>query len=282
MQLVHAKPPGLEQFPFFVHERDDAFISHKIRTRGVWEQFESQLLLSLLRPHDQVLDIGANIGWYTVSAARRVGPTGHVFAFEPDPKNYSILAANIAQGDLSWVTAQRCALGRSSGTAAMQGSADNQGDLRMRNFSPQAAAVSYGDISVIALDDYLPAQEAFRLERLRILKMDVQGFEYEVFMGARRLLRSLPPATVCFIEFDPTLLKENGTGACEGLLECIEALDRSVFAIRRPVWHLRSMSIDDLRRAVTEDECFDLVVVHDEAFADLRRALPLVPRLLSR
>ena len=282
MQRVQAKPPGMEQFPFFVHARDDAFISRKIRTRGVWEQFESQLLLSLLRPQDQVLDIGANIGWYTVSAARRVGSTGHVFAFEPDPRNYSILAANIAQGDLSWVTAQRCALGRTSGTAAMQGSMDNQGDLRVRNFTAQAGPLMDDEISVVALDDYLAGQEAFRLERLRILKMDVQGFEYEVFSGARRLLQSLPTATVCFIEFDPALLKENGADACEGLLECIESLGRSVFAIRRPVWHLKKMTVDDLRRAIAPDACFDLVIAHDDALADLRGTLPLVPRLLSR
>jgi FkbM family methyltransferase len=283
MQLVSARPPGLERFAFFVHDGNDVHISEKIRRRGVWEQFETQLLLALLREGDQILDIGANIGWYTVAAARRVGPTGHVFAFEPDANNFAILAANVRQSGLSCVSAERLALGRESGTGSLRPSTDNQGDLRVRDFRRSAAKPSGNEIAVMALDNYLQASSRFDIARLRIVKMDVQGFEHEVLCGARSLLTNLPRGTVCFIEFDPKMLADHAGGACEGFIQTLAALGRRLFVIRRPVWRLQALSIGDLRTAADPraQQCYDLVVAHDEALPDLRRALPLIPRLLS-
>ncbi|HEY4366948.1 MAG TPA: FkbM family methyltransferase [Steroidobacteraceae bacterium] len=284
MQLVSAHPPGLERFPFFVHEGNDVHISEKIRTRGVWEQFETQLLLALLGEQDQIIDIGANIGWYTVAGARRVGPAGRVFAFEPDPRNFAILTANLQQSGLSCVLAERLALGRESGTASIQSSLDNQGDLRVRDFrKPTDAQPSEADVRVVALDDYLARSPQFDLARLRILKLDVQGFEHEVLSGAKDLLGDLPRRAVCFVEFDPQLLADNAASACEGFIDAVASLGRRMFVIRRPIWRLQAVSVDDLRAAADPrtSNCYDLVIAHDEALGDLQRALPLIPRLLS-
>lgn len=284
MQLVSARPPGLKEFPFFVHEGNDAYISEKIRRRGVWERFETQLLLTLLREREQILDIGANIGWYTVAGARRVGPAGHVFAFEPDAKNFAILAANVRQSGLSCVSAERLALGRESGSGSLRSSADNQGDLRVRDFRKSGHAAPAGnEIRVAALDDYLANNPQFDVARLRIVKMDVQGFEHEVLCGARNLLANLPRSAVCFVEFDPRLLADHAQNACEGFIDALASLGRRMFVIRRPIWRLQALSIDDLR-AVSDPragQCHDLVIAHDAALPDLHRALPLIPRLLS-
>lgn len=283
MQLVSARPPGLERFPFFVHESNDVHISEKIRRRGVWEHFETRLLLSLLREQDQVLDIGANIGWYSVAAARRVGAAGHVFAFEPDPNNFAILTANVQRNGLSSVATERVALGRESGTGSIRSSADNQGDLRVRDFRKAGASLAEDDVRVIALDDYLASNRQFDLARLRILKMDVQGFEHEVLSGAKGLLAQLPRSTVCFMEFDPKLLADHAPDACEGFVHALSLLERRMFAICRPIWRLRAVSVGDLRAAAQPHaaHCYDLVIAHDEALDDLRQALPLIPRLLS-
>lgn len=283
MQRVEARPPGLGRFPFYIHDDNDVFISEKIRRRGVWEQFETRLLLSLLRPGDQVLDIGANIGWYTIGAARRVGAAGHVFAFEPDAHNHAILTANIRESGLSNATAIRAALGRTAGRAEIRRADDNQGDVRLRNFSQQSVTVGQNDVSVVSLDEYLHGQPHFALEKLRILKMDVQGFEWDVLCGAQRLLRALPDRTACFMEFDPLLLRECSDDACNGFIDVVARLQRNVFAIGRPLWRLRRMFADDLVAAATFEQakCFDLVIAHDAALADLREGLPFIPRLLS-
>jgi FkbM family methyltransferase len=284
MQLVSAHPPGLKRFPFFVHEGNDVYISEKIRRQGVWERFETHLLLALLREGEQILDIGANIGWYTVAAAHRVGPAGHVFAFEPDAKNFAILTANVRQSGLACVSAERLALGRESGSGSLRSSADNQGDLRVRDFRKSGNAVAVGgEVRVAALDDYLANNTQFDVARLRIVKMDVQGFEHEVLCGARNLLRNLARSAVCFIEFDPVLLTDHAPNACEGFIQTLAGMQRRLFVIRRPIWRLQALSIDELRAAADPRaaQCYDLVVAHDQALPDLHRALPLIPRLLS-
>lgn len=284
MQKVNAHPPGLDRFPFFVHEDRDVFISAKIRKQGVWEEFETQLLLALLGERDQVIDIGANIGWYTVAAGRRTGPTGHVFAFEPDRRNFQILTANIRQSGLSCVSAEQMALGRGTGKGVLRGSADNQGDLRVRQIGALDDGHPQGEeVAVAALDDYLASNPRFDISRLRILKMDVQGFEHEVLLGAQRLLAALPTRTVCFVEFDPVLLADNSDRACHGFIDALAALSRRILMISRPVWCLREISIDRLRYVADRlpAACYDLIVAHDSALPDLRRALPLVPRWLS-
>jgi len=299
MEQVIAKPPGLKPFPFFIHEAADKFISRRIRRTGVWEPFESALFLNLLGSGDQVIDVGANIGWYAVSAGRRVAEQGHVFAFEPYTTNFALLSANVRAGELRWVTAEKAALGRGSGAATMQHSADNQGDHRVRSFVAHASAASEPagepaanglppicaqDIRVVALDDYLAQSPHFDLDKLRVVKIDVQGFENEVLQGASGLLSSLPRRAIIFIEFDPVLLRDNDPAACGKLIDALLSLRREVFAISRPIWRLKRLSATDLQDAASPglSRCFDLVVAHPESFDELRKALPGIPRILSR
>jgi FkbM family methyltransferase len=274
----------MNTFPFFIHEAGDIFISERIRRTGVWEPFESRLLLSLLRRGDQVIDVGANIGWYTVSAARQVGDAGHVFAFEPDARNFALLSANVHAGGLSWVSLERSALGRSSGSAVIRHLKDNQGDHRVRAFvTGEIAPNSTRDIPVVALDEYLAQRREFDVAKLRIIKIDVQGFEREVLLGAQRLLSALPAQTICFIEFDPILLRDNDPAACGALIDNIASMRREIFAIVRPIWRVKKLTISKLRQAARPERSysFDLILVHRERLRDLRRALPIVPRLLS-
>jgi FkbM family methyltransferase len=285
MQQVVAKPPGIPPFPFFVHDSADRYISARIRTKGVWEPFESRLLLGLLNDGDQLIDVGANIGWYTVSAARRVGEHGQVFAFEPDANNFAVLSANVRAGAPSCITLENKALGRTAGAATMEHSQDNQGDHRLRAFNeghPDSPAK--GSVSVVSLDTYLAGSRDFKLEKLRVLKIDVQGFEAEVLRGARELLSRLSPYTVIFIEFEPALLKGNGPNECNTMIEIILSTRREVFAIARPLWRLVRVDLEDLQNTnkVGLRRSHDLVVAHPDSVSQLNRAMPGISRLMSR
>ena len=73
----------------------DRVITPSMLAYGTWEPVETSLLLDNLRPGDTVIDVGANVGYYTLLAARKVGPRGKVVAFEPDPESFSFLKRNV-------------------------------------------------------------------------------------------------------------------------------------------------------------------------------------------
>lgn len=84
-QIAWSAFPGTPAFPLVAHRRPDHFISKELVHRGIWEPYETQVLLSHLREGSVFLDLGANIGYYTVLASKRCGPGGRVHAFEPEP-----------------------------------------------------------------------------------------------------------------------------------------------------------------------------------------------------
>lgn len=284
MKQVSARVPGGRGVPFFIHSANDRYISERIRTKGAWEPFESAILCSLLSPGEQVLDIGANIGWHTVQSALRVGPAGGVFAFEPDEENFNLLSANIDVNHLTWVHAKRTALGRASGLATLARSADNMGDHRVRPTDSDSDIVAGAlPVTVMALDEYIDEQPQFDRELLRVVKIDVQGFEAEVLLGAARLLASLSKRTVVFLEFDPCLLNEHDSGACTALLDIIAHLEYVIFAIRRPIRRLQRVSVDALRASARflDSAATDLILVSPESLAELRSAVPWPSRLIT-
>jgi FkbM family methyltransferase len=285
LKQVNARVPGRRGVPFFIHNANDRYISERIRTKGAWEPFESAILCSLLSPGEQVLDVGANIGWHTVQAALRVGPAGGVFAFEPDEENFSLLSANINVNRLTWVHAKRAALGRASGVATLTRSADNMGDHRVKSTEAESdPATGALSVKVIALDEYIDDHPQFDRERLRVVKIDVQGFEAEVLLGAARLLASLSKRTIVFLEFDPSLLNEQGSDACTALLDIIAQLERVIFAIRRPIRHLQRVSIEDLRASARSQHSpsTDLILVSPDRVAELRSAVPWLSRMITQ
>ena len=113
----------------FVHGLQDQHVSRRIREDGIWEPYETSLLLRLLQPGDVFVDVGANIGYFSVLAASLVGEQGAVFSFEPDPNNYRLLCANMALNafDGNSVTVE-AALSDLAGEGRLFLSEDNLGD----------------------------------------------------------------------------------------------------------------------------------------------------------
>src|SRR5688572_13621160 len=84
----------LEGFKLNVHQHDTV-ISESIRQRKIWAEAETRLFRELIRPGMVVVDVGANIGYFSLLASTLVGPTGRVYAFEPDPVNCALLRKNV-------------------------------------------------------------------------------------------------------------------------------------------------------------------------------------------
>jgi FkbM family methyltransferase len=163
-----------------------------------YDAFEYQvgrLLWARLRPGGVFVDVGANIGFYTLTASRLVGPQGRVIAFEPNPAVHARLKENLARNRATNVTAHACALSDEAGVVEIHTpTSETHGHASMRNLGWEAASVAR--VPARRLDEVLA-----EVERVDVLKADVEGAELLVFRGAPRTIRRFRPLMV--VEYSP-------------------------------------------------------------------------------
>jgi FkbM family methyltransferase len=193
----------------------DAMIAKKIALYGMYEPHLHRLLLESVGAGDTAIDVGANVGLHTIALAQRVGPRGCVFAFEPDPANFSLLQRNIARNHCTNVRAFQTALSDRTGEALLYQSSNNRGALSLCSenvrtpapLAPVAVATRRGD-------ELIPQA----VKRLRLVKIDVEGAEPLVVKGLRETLRRHRGITVV-LEFLPTFIRNFGCDPLEFLLD---------------------------------------------------------------
>lgn len=219
--------PNLPQpLHLYVHGERDQYVSRRLREEGIWEPYETSLVLELLRPGDVFVDVGANIGYFSVLAASVVGEQGAVFAFEPDPENYRLLLANIALNALQHsITPVHAALSDAAGEGQLYLSADNLGDHQV--YASEEARPSV-PIALYHGSDFLQGRLKGSLQRLDLLKVDTQGAEYQVIAGLLPLLLQLPRKPRILIELTPHSLRWAGASG-RALIELLAQL-------RQPMW----------------------------------------------
>lgn len=170
----------------FIYNRHDVYIGRSLQEYGEFSEREGEFLRQLCRPGDVVVEVGANIGTHTVPLARQIGPSGMIFAFEPQPVVFQTLCANVALNSLTNVECCAVAVGDHSGDIGIPpiryDSEENFGGISL---SPDAAGRR---VSLVRLDDVL------ELSKLRLLKIDVEGMEQPVLEGARETIGRLRPA----------------------------------------------------------------------------------------
>jgi FkbM family methyltransferase len=196
-------------------------IAAELAARNCWEHVESLALLAVARPGMTVLDVGANVGYFATLLAQVLGPTGHVFALEPEPENHRLLTANalLLRGlfpQAAPITAFRLALPERSGTSRLHLFEQNFG---LHSLVESGGATGSLDVETAALDDLcLPAagRPARIARRIDLIKADTQGSELPLLRGAERTVtRDLP--LLC-LEFEPCL------GGAERCLELVRWL----------------------------------------------------------
>ncbi len=180
------------------------FICQVVWATGEFEQHTSQLLHTLLGPGDTVIDVGANVGYFTLLAARAVGPAGRVHAFEPVPDTRADLVRNVELNAFRHVTIHAEALWDQEGEATIfLGPQDQKGISAMRPFEEQAGKLT---IQTARLDRFLP-----ELGRVRLVKIDVEGAEHRVLRGMEGCLRRDGPDLI--VELCDEYFQAMGTSA---------------------------------------------------------------------
>jgi len=169
------------------------------------------LLKEFINPGMTVIDVGANIGFYTAFMANIVGEKGRVYAFEPLPHNFNLLKKYNKSNNVTLVQA---AVGDTTGEIVLYVSDKLNVDHRTYETDEKREKIN---ISSYRLDDYL------KNEKVDFIKMDIQGFEYHALLGMKNVLQSNPGIKV-LMEFWPYGLIKAGCSP-EKLLTFLHELD---------------------------------------------------------
>ncbi|CAN5118617.1 FkbM family methyltransferase [soil metagenome] len=174
-----------------------------------WTEPELRALDRLVKPGDVVVDVGANIGLYALKAARLVGADGRVVALEPGAEAYAHLSANLAMNAFPWARAVKLAASDNDGEAVLHHVPLGR-DPQAFSLIANARAVEGETVATLTLDT-LATREG--LDRIDLIKIDVEGAEPLVIAGATRVLAHQRPAVLFECN---AYINAGGSGAAAG------------------------------------------------------------------
>jgi FkbM family methyltransferase len=187
--------------PFQLDDLDSLGLS----SGAAFSQDELAFIETTVAPGDVCIDIGANIGVFTVALARAAGARGRVYAFEPDPENFNILQTNSS----AWasecdIQLHRAACGAESGRAVLHRSTENRGMHRLYD-SPCCQGEGV-EVATVVVD------EIVKDDVVRLIKIDIEGYEPFALPGFAAIIRR--SANVLLLtEFSPVSMLDAGTSA---------------------------------------------------------------------
>jgi len=167
---------------------------------GAIEQEETNLIKKLVRKGNTILDLGANIGYYTLIFSKLVEQEGKVFAFEPDPQNYFLLEKNVAANRITNCSIFQSAVARTEGVARLYLSDTNYADHRLYSSKNNQKSL---EVKTISVDRFLLN------EKIDFIKMDIQGTEGDAILGMTSLLQK--EELFILTEYWPKGIREFGT-----------------------------------------------------------------------
>lgn len=200
----------------------------------IHEESTTELFEKVVKDGDVVVDLGANIGYFTLLAAKLVGKNGEVYSFEPEPRNFSFLKKNIELNDYRQVVANQKAIAEGPGTVKLYICHYDTGHHTINQYGGIKAyrpdftedKKEFVEIEKLALDDFLKDKK----QPVDVIKMDVEGAEMLALSGMDRILREGKNLKM-FIEFFPLLIKEMGGSPEEFARRLLEEYHFSMFVI---------------------------------------------------
>lgn len=201
--------------------KNDTFIGRSMSAYGEWTEGEFELFKTVFRPGDVAIDVGANIGSMTVPLARAVGPSGTVYAFEPQPGLFRLLAANTLLNGVLNTRLFQAACGSAQASIMVAelpfDVAENYGALSLDVLAQATGPFPRRRVPLVPLDDVIDAGA------VRLIKVDVEGMEAQVIDGAAAIIR----------QHRPLLYVENELPvSSRATIEAIQRLDYRLY------WHV--------------------------------------------
>jgi FkbM family methyltransferase len=188
---------------FWMYLNPVDLVQRTIRITGTWEPHQVAWLKDELAPGATFIDVGANVGYFALLASQRVGPLGTVIAIEPSRRTADLLERNATRNGAPLVLEQcACTDDDACGTVALFQGADS-GETSLA--SGAAGSQRSEQIPAKTLDRIVRERG---LTRVDVIKIDVEGAEYQVLSGAKRTLAEFRPKLM--IELEPENLKHFG------------------------------------------------------------------------
>ncbi|WP_447762569.1 FkbM family methyltransferase [Sphingopyxis panaciterrae] len=186
----------LGRYKMFVDTQDIGIASH-LMMDGFWEMWVTEAMLRAVRRGSVVIDVGANLGYFTLLLADLTGPEGRVLSFEPNPKLAGLLDKSLqVNGFTGFTDLHRIALGAGESALRLevQDSSPGGGRVLLPGAERSPNTTTEVEVPVRRLDTIGHALAA------EFIKIDVEGFEQQVWHGMTGILKQKKPLTI-FMEF---------------------------------------------------------------------------------
>lgn len=198
-----------------IYRPNDLYIGRSLDLYGEFSEGEVSLFRALVKPGQTVLDVGANIGVHTLPLARLVGPSGKVLAFEPQRLVFYMLCGNVALNNLDHVHCFHAAVGETAGEIAVP-ELDGAAEQNFGGLELSQTALSKSKVPLLRIDD-------LRLAACHFMKIDVEGMERQVLLGARETIGRFHPLIY---------LEDDRVDRSAALRECLAGLGYELYTHR--------------------------------------------------
>lgn len=206
-----------------------------------YEELTTEVFKTVIKEGDIVVDLGANLGYFTLLAAKLVGSKGKVYAFEPEPINYSLLLKNIELNGYDNVVAEHKAVSNESGKVKFFLDKTHIGAHTIYQTSENGEFI---EVESVALDDYFKDKK----HPINVIKMDIEGAEMAALSRMDRIIRENQNLKM-FVEFYPLAIARSGSSPEEFARKLLDDYHFSILAIgeyTEDKKYLRINTVDEL------------------------------------
>lgn len=186
-----------------------------------WEVEIGSILKKELKGGDTFIDVGANIGYFSLLASELIKQTGSVIAFEPIPKIVDQFKDSIKFNNIKNIFVRNIAIGDQK---SLQKLSTGSGGIGGSSLVKQNKSGTQEKVIVSTLDE-----ELFNIDHIEMIKIDVEGYEYEVLLGAKNVLIKHMPKII--LEFSPNIYKERSPQMAKSILLLLKEVGYLIYDI---------------------------------------------------
>lgn len=209
------------------------------------EGVATQAVMDFIKPGMVCIDIGANIGYYALLAAKK---GGFVHAIEPLPANIEVLKINIELNHYKNIKVYQLAIGSSEGKQEFLTSEHFNCGVIKTDILKDRPFIKSVMVDMMTLDNFCKEQN---INKVDFIKMDVEGYEVEIIKGMRKTLEIMSKNSMLFIEIHPKAIK--GRKPIFEMLDIVESYGFTIDTIQNPT--IKIKSFEELKRSFNNIHC---------------------------